>query len=280
MSKRSFDQMQAQLMNKLHVHLTLEPKKLIQSVLLPQTPHFSQVSWKYSSVHVSNSCLRTKSRMCHGHFPLFWLLQPHNPPQFLSTIFHGGNFQDSSLIHTWKQPWSISGWNKMLCPGARGPQGTMGWHRRSSQWLTGRARWTWLETPAWEGCARGKRETSMRKEIPGSTTINLFLYENWNNTTRYSLILSSVFDSVGLIAKCAGVKKWVSRFLFAKGQSFKDYGEMGAISISFICQARKRKLFLICQTLREVECSVSESHNFYSLFPSTLNSGLLFIQKL
>lgn len=39
MSKRSFDQMQAQLINKLHAHLTLEPKKLIQLALLPQIPH-------------------------------------------------------------------------------------------------------------------------------------------------------------------------------------------------------------------------------------------------
>lgn len=39
MSRRSFDQMQTQLINKLHVHLTLEPKKCIQLVLLPQIPH-------------------------------------------------------------------------------------------------------------------------------------------------------------------------------------------------------------------------------------------------
>lgn len=38
-SKRSFDQMQAQLINKLHAHRTLEPKKWFQLVLLPQIPH-------------------------------------------------------------------------------------------------------------------------------------------------------------------------------------------------------------------------------------------------
>lgn len=128
-------------------------------------PIYSQVSRKYSPVHVSNSCLRIKSRM-PWPFPPF--LAPTTslcvPPQFICTIFHGGNFQDGSLIRTWKQPWSISGWNKMLCPGARGPQGTMEWRRRSSQWLTGRARWIWSETPAWEGCARGKWKTSMTQK--------------------------------------------------------------------------------------------------------------------
>lgn len=36
---KSFDQMQGQLINKFHIHLTLVPKKSIQLVLLPQIRH-------------------------------------------------------------------------------------------------------------------------------------------------------------------------------------------------------------------------------------------------
>lgn len=169
----------------------------------------------------------------------------------------------------------------MLCPGAQGPQGTMEWHRRSSQWLTGTARWIWSETPVWEGCARGKSKTSMKKKILVAP-LYTFSYQKSEiiplDMRWCSPNIKSLSVSVGLIAKCTGVKKWVSRFLFSKGQSFKDHGEIEAISTLFIYQARKRKLFLICQIFK-VECSVSESHNFYSIFPSTLHSGLLFIQK-
>lgn len=91
---KSFDQMQGQLINKFHVHLTLVPKNRFSWYYFPKYPIYSQVSWKYSPVHVSNSCLRIKSRM---PWPF--------PPFLAPTTSH------STTVLTYNISWrKLSGW--------------------------------------------------------------------------------------------------------------------------------------------------------------------------